>query len=59
MVEEILDTQRPACPPEYFNINIPENHPYRIKPGHSEMPFLRTRYSHRTGQSPNNPRQQV
>lgn len=58
MVEEILDAQRPACPPEYININIPENHRY-IKLGHAEMPVLRTRYDHRTGHSPNNPRQQV
>lgn len=59
VVEEILDAQRPACPPEYINIKIPENHRYRIKPGHTEMPVLRTRYDHRTGHSPNNPRQQV
>ncbi|EFN70161.1 Dual oxidase [Camponotus floridanus] len=59
VVEEILDAQRPACPPEYINIKIPENHRYRIKPGHTEMPVLRTRYDHRTGHSPNNPRQQL
>jgi len=60
VVEEILDAQRPACPPEYFNIQIPANHSYRInKPYHSEMPVLRTRYDMRTGFSPNNPRQQL
>ncbi|XP_024892800.1 dual oxidase 2-like [Temnothorax curvispinosus] len=60
VVEEILDAQRPACPPEYINIKIPKNHRYRInKPGHTEMPVLRTRYDHRTGHSPNNPRQQL
>lgn len=60
VVEEILDAQRAACPPEYINIKIPKNHRYRIdKPGHTEMPVLRTRYDHRTGHSPNNPRQQV
>ncbi|KAK9695605.1 Ferric reductase like transmembrane component [Popillia japonica] len=57
VVEEILDAQRPACPPEYFNIKIPDNHPYRAT--HSEMPLLRTRYDQRTGYSPNNPRQQL
>ncbi|XP_015439624.1 PREDICTED: dual oxidase-like [Dufourea novaeangliae] len=59
VVEEILDAQRPACPPEYFNIKIPSGHRYRIKPGHSEMPVLRTRYDRETGHSPNNPRQQL
>ncbi|XP_025152426.1 dual oxidase 2 [Harpegnathos saltator] len=59
VVEEILDAQRPACPPEYINIDIPEDHQYRIKPGHTEMPILRTRYDQRTGHSPNNPRQQL
>lgn len=59
IVEEILDAQRPACPPEYFNIKIPNNHHYRTKLGHSEMPVLRTRYDKRTGHNPNNPRQQV
>lgn len=59
VVEEILDAQRPACPPEYININIPENHPYRKNTGHTEMPVLRTRYNQQTGHSPNNPRQQV
>ncbi|XP_029667919.1 dual oxidase 2-like, partial [Formica exsecta] len=59
VVEEILDAQRAACPPEYINIKIPENHRYRTKPGHTEMPVLRTRYDHRTGHSPNNPRQQL
>ncbi|XP_008543644.1 dual oxidase isoform X1 [Microplitis demolitor] len=59
VVEEILDAQRPACPPEYFNIKVPEGHRYRKKPGHTEMPVLRTRYDERTGHSPNNPRQQL
>lgn len=59
VVEEILDAQRPACPPEYININIPENHTYRTQLGHTEMPVLRTRYDYQTGLSPNNPRQQV
>ncbi|RZC35513.1 dual oxidase 1-like, partial [Asbolus verrucosus] len=59
VVEEILDAQRPACPPEYFNIKIPDKHPYRTEPGHTEMPFLRSRYDQRTGYSPNNPRQQL
>ncbi|XP_015123350.1 dual oxidase [Diachasma alloeum] len=59
VVEEILDAQRPACPPEYINIKIPSNHPYRTSSNHTVMPVLRTRYDERTGQSPNNPRQQL
>ncbi|XP_043487025.1 dual oxidase-like [Polistes fuscatus] len=54
VVEEILDAQRPACPPEYINIEMtkPEG---KIK----QMPVLRTRYDQSTGTSPNNPRQQL
>ncbi|XP_074037846.1 dual oxidase 1 [Leptinotarsa decemlineata] len=60
VVEEILDAQRPACPPEYFNIPIPENHKYHLgNPNHTFMPLLRTRYDMKTGYSPNNPRQQL
>lgn len=54
-----MDAQRPACPPEYFNIDIPANHRYRNETGHTILPFLRTRYDMRTGYSPNNPRQQL
>ena len=58
VVEEILDAQRPGCPPEYFNIPIPEN--YTLYKGLPEaIPFLRSRYDMGTGYSPNNPRQQV
>lgn len=59
VVEEILDAQRAACPPEYFNIKIPEWHEFRKTPKHMELPVLRTRYDQRTGLNPNNPRQQV
>ncbi|PSN41143.1 hypothetical protein C0J52_05201 [Blattella germanica] len=60
VVEEILDAQRAACPPEYFNIKIPSDHLYSLqKPNHTELPILRTRYDMRTGYSPNNPRQQL
>ena len=61
MVEEIMDSQRPGCPREFFNIPIPKGHP-RYDPtgeGGKELPLLRTRYDGRTGYSPNNPRQQV
>ena len=57
VVEEILDAQRPGCPPEYMNIKIPDGHSKYTEA--SQMPFLRSRYDMRTGLSPNNPRQQV
>ena len=59
MVEEVLDAQKPHCPPEYFNIPIPENHMYRNQTGLDQLPLLRTRYDPSTGTGPNNPRQQV
>lgn len=58
VVEEILDAQRPGCPPEYFNIDLPQGYGYdtdRI----GVLPLLRSRYDMRTGFSPNVPRQQV
>lgn len=65
VVEEVLDAQRPGCPPEYFNIPIPEGHRFRTTNENGtvfskkEMPFLRSRYDQGTGHSPSNPRQQV
>lgn len=59
IVEEILDSQRPGCPIEYFNIPVPPDHPYLQGKESLEMPFPRTRYDSRTGYSPNNPRQQL
>ena len=60
-MEEILDAQRSGCPPEYFNIPIPKGHPLFDPDGHGgrELPFLRTRYSMYTGESPHAPREQV
>ena len=61
MVEEILDAQLQGCPPEYFNIKVPKDHP-EFDPtglGNVEIPLLRTRYDQRTGFSPNVPREQV
>ncbi|XP_077863233.1 dual oxidase-like [Saccoglossus kowalevskii] len=59
VVEEILDAQRPGCPPEYYNIEVPDDHPLYEK-GYRVMPFVRSRYDMgNTGFSPNNPRQQL
>ena len=61
VVEEILDAQRPGCPPEYFNIAIPKGHRLYDSDGDGGkyIPFLRSRYDKNTGQSPNNVRQQL
>ena len=61
VVEEVLDAQRPGCPPEYFNIKIPKGHEQYDKDneGDIELPLLRSRYDMNTGYSPNVPRQQV
>ena len=60
-MEEIVDSQRPGCPVEYFNIPVPAGHAHfdPNRTGNMEMTFKRTRYDQRTGLSPNNPRQQV
>ncbi|CAL8138364.1 unnamed protein product [Orchesella dallaii] len=58
VVEEMLDAQRPGCPPEYFNIEIPPNNKFNIT-GKKTLPLLRSRWSQTTGQSPGNPRQQL
>ena len=60
VVEEVLDAQGSACPPEYFNIEVPDGHEYKVsEPYMKILPLLRTRYDMNTGYSPNNPRQQV
>ncbi|XP_066271340.1 dual oxidase 2-like isoform X5 [Branchiostoma lanceolatum] len=62
VVEEILDAQRPGCPREYFNIQIPKGD-LEYDPdgrGGREIPLLRSRYDMSiTGFSPNFPRQQL
>ncbi|WAR00380.1 DUOX-like protein [Mya arenaria] len=61
LVEEIVDSQRPGCPVEYFNIPVPTGHP-QFDPranGDIEMTFKRSRYDFTTGYSPNNPRKQL
>ena len=61
VVEEVLDAQRPGCPPEYFDMQIPRCHPEfdRDCRGDRYTPFLRSRYDFRTGYAPGTPRQQV
>ncbi|KAK3096749.1 hypothetical protein FSP39_002883 [Pinctada imbricata] len=63
VVEEIMDVQRPGCPREYENIDVPNPHDlYNPEPNNVDglqMPFPRSRYDARTGYSPSNPRQQL
>jgi hypothetical protein len=59
VVEEILDSQRPGCPIEYFNIPVPNDHPFLQGKESLEMPFPRTRYDSSTGYSPNNPTNKI
>ncbi|XP_062502786.1 dual oxidase-like isoform X1 [Corticium candelabrum] len=61
VVEEILDAQRPGCPPEYFNIDIPTGNELYDSTGEGNkvLPFLRTRYNMYTGYNPNVPRAQL
>ena len=54
VVQELVDTQMPGCPMEYENIRLS-----RDGSAEDTMPFKRSRYDARTGQSPSNPRQQV
>ncbi|RWS13819.1 dual oxidase 2-like isoform X1 [Dinothrombium tinctorium] len=59
VTDEILDARRPGCPPEYYNIKIPNNHYYYESMKHTQMPFVRSRYDKATGLSSNNPRRQL
>eukprot|EP00181_Compsopogon_caeruleus_P004607 CAMPEP_0184686720 /NCGR_PEP_ID=MMETSP0312-20130426/23740_1 /TAXON_ID=31354 /ORGANISM="Compsopogon coeruleus, Strain SAG 36.94" /LENGTH=346 /DNA_ID=CAMNT_0027142135 /DNA_START=327 /DNA_END=1364 /DNA_ORIENTATION=+ len=61
VVEEILDAQRGANPPEYFNIKNPKGDPLYDPEaaGGKVIPLLRTRYSVDTGNSPGVPRIQL
>jgi dual oxidase len=60
-MQEILDSQRPGCIPEYFNIAIPKCHPI-YDPGCNadrSLPFVRSRHDFDTGYAPNHPREQL
>ncbi|XP_064609284.1 dual oxidase 2-like [Liolophura sinensis] len=59
VVEEIMDVQRPGCPPEFLFVPITEKYLRYANLTGKAMPLLRTRYDQSTGLSPNNPRQQL
>lgn len=58
---DILETEKPGCPAEFLNIYIPSGDPVfdPAGTGHVVLPFQRMRWAAETGQSPNNPREQV
>ncbi|NXJ25412.1 DUOX2 oxidase, partial [Dicrurus megarhynchus] len=58
---DILETEKPGCPAEFLNINIPSGDPVfdPAGTGHVVLPFQRIRWAAETGQSPNNPREQT
>uniref|UniRef100_H2ZL35 NAD(P)H oxidase (H2O2-forming) n=1 Tax=Ciona savignyi TaxID=51511 RepID=H2ZL35_CIOSA len=56
VMQDILDTTRPGCPPEYFNVQLNNDATFDV----SEMPYERSRYqTSNSGYSPNHPREQV
>ena len=60
-MQEILDSQRPGCIPEYNNIRVPKCHPI-YDPGcnaERRIPFVRSRHDFDTGYQPNHPREQL
>ncbi|KXS19340.1 heme peroxidase [Gonapodya prolifera JEL478] len=61
VVEEILDAQRPHCPVEYFNIEIPKGDPLYDPAGTGKaiIPLTRNRYEAFTGHAINGPRVQI
>ena len=59
MVDEIVDSRNPACPPEYFNIPIPKDDLLYDPEGRGDISlgFLRSQYDQNVSES--SPRQQV
>ncbi|KAK7499705.1 hypothetical protein BaRGS_00009046, partial [Batillaria attramentaria] len=58
VLDEILWTGQPGCPPEYENLPIPPDHPL-ANATKRPMVYQRSGYDGRTGNSPNTPRQQT
>ncbi|XP_076817727.1 dual oxidase 2-like [Clavelina lepadiformis] len=62
VMQEIVDSTRPGCPPEFFNIRIPAGDS-SFDPGNTgtvAMPYQRSRYqTSNSGYSPNHPRDQL
>ncbi|XP_064192034.1 dual oxidase 1-like [Anguilla rostrata] len=61
VVNEIVDSRLPACPPEFMHISVPQGDPVfdPNNTGKTMLPFQRGKWAKDTSQSPNNPRTQV
>ncbi|XP_076465945.1 dual oxidase 1-like [Babylonia areolata] len=58
VLDELLTTGQPGCPPEYENLDLPSDHPL-AKETARPMVYQRSAYDQRTGYSPMAPRQQT
>lgn len=61
MLSDLVSVERPGCPAEFLNIRIPPGDPVfdRDQSGDVVLPFQRSRWDPKTGQSPSNPRDLV
>ncbi|TSM52321.1 Dual oxidase 2 [Bagarius yarrelli] len=58
---EIVESRRPGCPAEFVNIPVPKDDPV-FRSNSTEqvlLSFQRVNWDHNSGQSPNNPRNQI
>ncbi|XP_036040797.1 dual oxidase 1 [Onychomys torridus] len=58
VLSDLVSVETPGCPAEFLNIYIPPGDPVfdPDKRGNVVLPFQRSRWDHKTGQSPSNPR---
>ncbi|CAO2579083.1 Dual oxidase 2 [Lemmus lemmus] len=58
VLSDLVSVETPGCPAEFLNIYIPRGDPVfdPDKRGDVVLPFQRSRWDHKTGQSPSNPR---
>ncbi|XP_074863285.1 dual oxidase 1-like [Carettochelys insculpta] len=61
VLAEILSVEKPGCPAEFINIHIPKGDPVfdPANTGDVVLPLQRSKWAVETGQSPNNPREQI
>ncbi|XP_036910411.1 dual oxidase 2 isoform X2 [Sturnira hondurensis] len=58
LLSDLVSIERPGCPAEFLNIHIPPGDPVfdPDRRGDVVLPFQRSRWDPKTGQSPSNPR---
>ncbi|XP_042331568.1 dual oxidase 2 [Sceloporus undulatus] len=61
VLSEISEAIKPGCPAEFLNLPIPQGDPIFDPTGSGDvvLPFQRMQWAPGTGQSPNNPREQI